>query len=171
MCVTERQQDVKQLAGQNFREGYNCSEAILRAFNSTLQLGLNDGALKLAAGFGGGIGHAGCVCGALAASIMVLGALQGRRSKDESRDAAYGASEGFHKIFSGHFGGTCCRALNPHPFETKDHLRGCLKITGQTAELLINYIRDNSLAKTAPETSPSCQVSDFMQYRYVTRQG
>ncbi len=162
--------DVKQLAGQNFREGNNCSEAILRAFNTTLELGLNDEALKLAAGFGGGIGHAGCVCGALAASIMVLGALQGRRNKDESRDAAYSASEGFHKVFSEHFGVTCCRALNPHPFETKDHLRGCLKITGQTAELLINYIRDNGLCK-APETSPSCQVTDFMQYRYVTRRG
>lgn len=167
MCVTETPQDVKQLAGQHFREGYNCAEAILRAFNATLNLGLDDNALKLAAGFGGGIGHSGCVCGALAASIMVLGALQGRRHQSESRDAAYRASAGFHDKFSGHFGGTCCRALNPHPFETKDHLRGCLKITGQTAELLINYIQENCLVRTAPDAAQSRQVTEFMQYKYI----
>jgi C_GCAxxG_C_C family probable redox protein len=138
--------DVKQLAGQNFREGYNCAEAILRAFDQALGLRLSPEALKMAAGFGGGIGHAGCVCGALAASVMVLGALQGRTSKDESRDRMYQASAGFHARFSERFGGTCCRALNPHPFDTRDHLRGCLKITGQTAELLLDYIREAGLA-------------------------
>ena len=167
MSMTETQTDVKQLAGQHFREGYNCAEAILRAFNTTLELGLDDDALRLAAGFGGGLGHSGCVCGALAAAVMVLGALQGRRSKDESRDAAYRASQGFHDAFSGHFGATCCRALNPHPFESKEHLRSCLKITGQTAELLINYINGNSLARKAPADALGRQVTDFMQYRYI----
>ncbi len=148
------QPDVKQIAGQHFREGYNCAEAILRSFNTTLGLGLGDDALSLAAGFGGGIGHAGCVCGALAASIMVLGTLEGRRSNEESRDAAYRASEGFHDRFSGNFGGTCCRALNPHPFETREHLRGCLKITGRTAEMLMEYIQENGIAGKAPGASP-----------------
>jgi C_GCAxxG_C_C family probable redox protein len=160
-------QDVKQLAGQHFREGYNCAEAILRAFNTELDLGLNDDALKLAAGFGGGIGHCGCVCGALAASIMVLGALQGRRSKDESRDAAYDASKGFHDRFGEHFGGSCCRVLNPHPYDTREHLRGCLKITGQTAQLLLDYIKETGIGKKATGAAQSRQVTDFMQYRYI----
>ncbi len=138
--------DVKQLAGQNFRDGYNCAEAILRAFDTALGLRLSDDALKMAAGFGGGIGHAGCVCGALAASVMVLGALRGRKSKDESRERMYRASGEFHARFSETFGGTCCRALNPHPFDTRDHLRGCLKITGQTAELLLGYIRGTGIS-------------------------
>ncbi len=142
--------DVRQLAGQHFRDGYNCAEAVLRSFNTALGLGLGDDALRLAAGFGGGIGHSGCVCGALAASIMVLGALAGRRSNEESRDEAYRVSAGFHERFSGNFGGTCCRALNPHPFETKEHLRGCLKITGRTAELLMEYIKENGIAVKAP---------------------
>lgn len=152
--MDNEQPDVKQIAGQHFREGYNCAEAILRSFNTALDLGLGDDALRLAAGFGGGIGHSGCVCGALAASIMVLGALQGRRSNEESRDEAYRVSAGFHDRFSGNFGGTCCRALNPHPFETKEHLRGCLKITGRTAELLMEYIRENGIGGKVPGASP-----------------
>lgn len=147
MCIGEAKPDIKQLAGEHFRGGYNCSEAILRAFNTALNLGLDDNSLRLAAGFGGGIGHSGCVCGALAASIMVLGALQGRKSKEESRETMYRASEGFHKKFSEQFGGTCCRVLNRHPFDTRDHLRCCLKITGTTAELLMNYIQENDIAR------------------------
>lgn len=139
------QQQVRQAAGNHFREGYNCAEAILRSFNTALNLGLSKEALKLAAGFGGGLGHSGCVCGALAASVMVLGALRGRTDKEQNRQPAYQASEGFHRKFSEHFGGTCCRILNPHPFETKEHLRNCLKITGGTAELLMDYITESGL--------------------------
>ncbi|MDR3565707.1 MAG: C-GCAxxG-C-C family (seleno)protein [Negativicutes bacterium] len=139
--------NVKNAAGQYFREGYNCSEAILRAFGETLELDLNEDALKMATGFGGGMGHAGCVCGALAASVMVLGVLQGRSDKSQSRSPAYHASEEFHRRFSEAFGGACCRILNPHPFETKDHLRNCLKITGNTAGLLLGFIEEKNLYK------------------------
>jgi len=168
MSTQTFQHDVKQAAGQHFREGYNCAEAILRAFNTALDLRLGDDALKLATGFGGGIGHAGCVCGALAASVMVLGALQGRSSSEQDRGPAYLASEGFHRKFSERFGGTCCRALNPHPFETKDHMRNCLKLTGNTAELLMDYISDQNLGKK-PSSSWSCgpQVDDFMKYQHI----
>ena len=143
----DRIQSARNLAGQNFRDGYNCAEAILRAFNTELNLGLNDTALKLGSGFGGGLGHAGCVCGALAASVMVLGALQGRTDKEQDREPVYQLSQGFHDKFSEAFGATCCRALNPHPFETKEHLRNCLKITGKTAELLMTYVQENGLDK------------------------
>ncbi len=168
MSTEALQHDVKQAAGQYFREGYNCAEAILRAFNAELGLELGDDALKLAVGFGGGIGHAGCLCGALAASVMVLGALQGRANKEQSRQPAYEASEGFHRKFSERFGGTCCRALNPHPFETRDHMRTCLKLTGNTAELLMDYIKEKELGKK-PSSSWSCspQVTDFLRYRYI----
>ncbi|MDR3593145.1 MAG: C-GCAxxG-C-C family (seleno)protein [Negativicutes bacterium] len=138
--------EVKNLAGQYFKEGYNCSEAILRAFREALKLDVSDEALKMGGGFGGGIGHAGCVCGALAGSVMVLGMLQGRTDKSQSRNAVYSASEEFHRRFSERFGGSCCRILNPHPFETKDHLRNCLKLTGNTAGLLMEYIEEKKLS-------------------------
>ena len=145
--VGDKPVDAKQLAGQYFKEGYNCAEAILRAFRDALQLNLSDDAIKMATGFGGGIGHAGCVCGALASSVMILGALEGRVSSSESRDAMYGSAEEFHRRFAEKFGATCCRALNSHPFETKEHLRNCLKITGNTAGLLADYISEKQTAR------------------------
>ena len=133
--------NLKGLAGNNFRNGYNCSEAILRAFRDGLELPLGDDALKIASGFGGGFGHAGCACGALSASVMVLGLMKGRSDASQDRAPVYAAAQEFHRRFEEKFGATCCRTLNPHPFDTKEHLRNCLKITGGTAELLSEFIQ------------------------------
>lgn len=138
--------NAKQLAGQNFRDGYNCAEAIVRAFRDALNADISDEALRMASGFGGGLGHAGCMCGALTGATMVLGMIQGRVTKDQNRGPIYTSAQEFHGLFKEKFGATCCRVLNPHPFDSKDHLRNCLKITGNTAELLIEYIEKKELA-------------------------
>ena len=52
----------------------NCAETILYGANEVYNLGLDKNALKLAAGFGGGMGIE-SVCGALTGAIMVLGNL------------------------------------------------------------------------------------------------
>lgn len=52
-------------------EDYNCAEKILYGANIVYNLGLSPEALKLSAGFGGGMGIE-SVCGALTASTMVL---------------------------------------------------------------------------------------------------
>lgn len=55
-------------------EDLNCAEKILAGANVAYGLGLDNEALKLAAGFGGGMAIED-KCGALTASIMVLGKL------------------------------------------------------------------------------------------------
>jgi len=52
----------------------NCAETILYSANDAYNLGLDKNALKMVAGFGGGI-YVGSVCGALAGGIMVLSRL------------------------------------------------------------------------------------------------
>ncbi len=61
-------------AGFGITEDYNCAETILAGANQVYHLGLDREALKLAAGFGGGMAIEGD-CGALTAAIMVLGRL------------------------------------------------------------------------------------------------
>ncbi len=60
--------------GYGEKEDFNCAEKLLNAANLTYNLGLNKEALKLASGFGGGMAIED-KCGALTASIMVLGKL------------------------------------------------------------------------------------------------
>lgn len=62
---------------------FSCSEKILRGANRVYALGLDEKALKLASGFGGGMGI-GLVCGALTAGVMVLSALYVKERAHES---------------------------------------------------------------------------------------
>ena len=61
-------------AGFGIAEDYNCAETILAGANQVYHLSLDKEALKLAAGFGGGMAIEGD-CGALTGAIMVLGRL------------------------------------------------------------------------------------------------
>lgn len=135
--------EARNRAGDNFKQGFNCAEAIVKAFNEMFNSPMSPEVVKMATGFGGGLGHAGCMCGALAGSSMVLGILKGRTQTTESRDVAYQLTKEFHDRFESKFGATCCRALNPHPFDSTEHLRNCLKITGGTAKLLMEFLQEN----------------------------
>lgn len=133
-------------AGGKFKEGYNCAEAIFLSFNELLDLHMDDDLVRITSGLGGGFGHAGCACGALTGSVLVLGALKGRNSTDiKERDVIYTLAEKYHDLFEERFGSTCCRALNPHPYDSQEHLKTCLKITGNTGKLLMQYITDEEL--------------------------
>ena len=137
--------EARSLAGNNFKNGLNCSESILKSFNEILNNPLSPESLKMASGFGGGLGHAGCMCGALTGSVMVLGLLKGRLDAEQSRDPVYELAHDFHDRFENQFGATCCRALNPHPFDSPEHLRNCLKLTGGTAKLLMEFLQEKAL--------------------------
>ncbi|HHY26266.1 MAG TPA: hypothetical protein GX523_05860 [Desulfitobacterium dehalogenans] len=137
--------EARNRAGENFRQGFNCAESIVKAFNEMCNNPMSPEVVKLATGFGGGLGHAGCMCGALAGSAMVLGILKGRTQTTESRDSAYQLSKEFHDRFESKFGAICCRALNPHVFDSPEHLRNCLKITGGTGKLLMEFLQEKNL--------------------------
>ncbi len=60
------------LAVRRFQEGRNCAQAVLSSFCPGLRLG-GGAALRVACGFGGGMGRRGEVCGAVSGAIMALG--------------------------------------------------------------------------------------------------
>jgi len=60
-----------------FFEGYNCAQAVFYSFCDYLKFDV-DIALKIACGFGAGMGRKEEVCGAVSGGIMVIGAIYGR---------------------------------------------------------------------------------------------
>ena len=67
-------QQVVEKALKHFQSGYNCVESVLSALYEYLETNSKNELIpKIAAGFGGGIGRCGSVCGALTGSIMVVG--------------------------------------------------------------------------------------------------
>ncbi len=59
-------------AEQMFQQGANCAQSVTCAFAE--DLGADRGlALRMATGFGGGMGHTGSTCGALTGAVLALG--------------------------------------------------------------------------------------------------
>ena len=100
------------LAEKLFREGYNCSQAVLLAFSDITGLG-DETAAKIASSFGGGLGRMREVCGAVSGAAMVLGLVKGYSdSKNfEAKKAHYNLVQEFSKRFKEKNGSIICREL------------------------------------------------------------
>jgi C_GCAxxG_C_C family probable redox protein len=115
-----------------------CSEALLLVLNHGFNGGLSsEQARQLGAGFCGGMGEAGCTCGALSGAIMGLGLLVGPHSKDGLRKKRFRQlARTMHDRFHGKFSSTCCRVLISE-FDRNDKARThfCAELTSFTAEI------------------------------------
>lgn len=97
------------LAVRKFLEGCNCAQSVLYPFCA--DLGLDPAAaLKIASGFGGGIGRHGEVCGALSGAIMALGLRFGGDSRT-AIEAAYSKTQELVGRFRQKHGAILCRQL------------------------------------------------------------
>lgn len=86
----------REKASEYFEAGYNCSQAILAAFSDELDL-TEDEALRIASGFGGGMGS-GETCGAVTGAIMVLGLKHGHITNEIHIDSITSDFKGKFKM-------------------------------------------------------------------------
>ena len=134
--------------GNNFKQGFNCCEAIVETFRKAAGVDIDDNALRLCSGFGGGIGHARHICGALVGWTMVISTLVGRNHPSEKPlSEIYPVSKEFHDRFEAEFGSTMCKDLMPFEFNTKDHLKNCLKLTNKIGKFLAEFLEEKGLIK------------------------
>jgi len=131
-------------ATELFKGGLYCSEAILQVFNKYLDLGLNDSAVKMATGFGSGLGAAKCCCGSLTGAIMVLSAVKGRVSNNENVDEVFTLTRELHDRFKKRYKATCCRLLTKNVnWGTPEHHQHCEKYVNGAVEILIEILEKN----------------------------
>jgi C_GCAxxG_C_C family probable redox protein len=95
-----------------FLKGYNCAQAVLWSFHDELRLD-PDAALKVACGFGAGMGRQQQTCGALAGGIMVLGLKYGRGGNQDrvATEVTYSKVRDLMQRFEAKHGSCLCRTL------------------------------------------------------------
>ncbi len=120
----------------------NCAETILYAANQAYDLQLPHSALKLAAGFGGGMGI-NSTCGALTGGVMALSAIFVKNRGHESDYITELDAELFDS-FKGKMGSIDCSYLKERYRSPQDD---CHPIVVQTAQILEALI-DRELAST-----------------------
>lgn len=102
-------------------EGYSCSQAVAAAYADRFHL-KRDIALKISAGFGGGIGRTGNVCGSVTGAILILGLQFGAIDpKDRAgKHAAHGKVQLFCDRFRERTGSLLCNELLGFDFNTPE---------------------------------------------------
>lgn len=104
--------DRVETALSRFQEGFSCSQAILSTYGEEVGLARSLG-LKLAAGFGGGMGRMAETCGAVTGAFMVVGLKHGRTKVGDStaRDKTDDLIREFTERFKERHGSIICREL------------------------------------------------------------
>jgi C_GCAxxG_C_C family probable redox protein len=103
--------DAARDAAELYDRGVFCAEAVLQVVNARAPHPMPDDVVRLGTGFCGGMGGAGCSCGALAGGVMAVGLLAGRNSLDEPWEPSYYPAHELHDRFRRTFGATCCRTI------------------------------------------------------------
>lgn len=91
-------------AEANFSQGFNCCESVIKAAIETLDLPLPSETYRMGSFFRRGVAGTGCICGALAGGIMMLGYIAGEKGNQD-------LAEKFRQDFVERFGSTCCRVI------------------------------------------------------------
>lgn len=99
-------------AVQLFKEGYNCSQAVIGAYCDELGMDL-EAALRLASSFGGGMGRLREVCGAVSSMFMIAGLKYGYVDpRDEAlKQKHYRLIQKLSQKFKQENGSIVCREL------------------------------------------------------------
>jgi C_GCAxxG_C_C family probable redox protein len=138
-------------AAEYFARGFNCSQSVLAAYAG--QFGLpEDLALKIAGGFGGGMGRMAGTCGAVTGAIMVIGLkFAGTTQGDvQGKENAYAAVREFVHRFKGRNVTMLCRELLDCDISTPEGMKRaqeeklikqhCPKFIRDAAEILDQLI-------------------------------
>lgn len=160
MTKEEKIEQIRQRARKNFSLGYNCAECVFEAVINNVETGLPPEVLKVATGFGGGMGLFGDTCGAVSAAVLSVSAVHGRsklpegEGKESAKKAAqelYG-TPGLYRLFNqipnrikAKYGNTLCRDLTAKWQDTwlcREHALSCRELitdaAGIAAELILS---------------------------------
>jgi len=123
------------VAVDKFLTGYNCAQAVLYSFCDDLPFD-KDAALRLATGFGAGMGRKQEVCGAISGGILAIGLKRGRGERQDRTltEETYRKVRELMARFEARHGSCLCRTL----------LNGCDLNTPEGQR----YFKENDLLNT-----------------------
>lgn len=137
-----------------FKEGYNCCQSVVLAFSDLVNINEEE-LLKIASGFGGGLGRLRETCGAVSGMIIIAGLLYGYDVPDTDllKKELYRTIQELGLPFEEKNGSLTCRDLlkleekhsNYIPSKrTKDFYdnRPCANLIFSAAEILEKYIEN-----------------------------
>jgi C_GCAxxG_C_C family probable redox protein len=125
--------------GYMHKNDLNCAESMLWGANHVYSMGISERGLRVASGFGGGMGIED-LCGAASGGLMALGALLTKDRAHAEPEVKEAAVE-FLRRFREHFGTLECRAIkDTHRSPTQ----GCAPVVAKAAAILDEVIEERT---------------------------
>jgi C_GCAxxG_C_C family probable redox protein len=135
-----------EIAANYHEQGYGCAQAVLTSFASDFGLD-EEHALKIATGFGSGMGRMCEVCGALTGGFMVIGLKYGKYRTEGTRygnetETTYKMVSELAAKFKERNGSMICRELIEHDLNDPEQRAEVIKL-GLFKTSCGKYIRDS----------------------------
>jgi C_GCAxxG_C_C family probable redox protein len=131
-----------EIASATFRKGFNCAQAVLSSFGE--EFGMDPVmAYRVAAAFGGGMGHMGDTCGSVTGAFMVIGLKYGLTVADGSQShwEAFSAVQEFAEEFKSRNGSIVCREILGFDISDRAKFREAMK-QGIPQKICPKLVRD-----------------------------
>ncbi len=146
-------EEARAKAEQNFLDGCNCSQAVLKVFAECMNAD-TDLLLRTSQPLGGGLCRQREICGTLSGLLMSLGLFEGSAdtSDKNAKDILYADGQLLTKTFREHNGSIICRELlglkkgeNDSPLSTPRTAdfytkRPCKALCGEAAAILAEFL-------------------------------
>jgi C_GCAxxG_C_C family probable redox protein len=125
-----------------YKGGFSCAPAVLSAYASEFGLDIET-ALKIATGFGAGMGRMGETCGAVTGAFMVIGLKYGKSKADDNqaREKTYELVREFVSRFKARNGSIVCKELLGCDLSTPEGMK-LAKETGVAATLCPKFVQN-----------------------------
>ena len=109
------------LALKYFSEGFNCAQSVIVSFADILNID-EETALRIASGFGGGMGGMQKTCGAVTGAFIIIGFLRGKyKVEDEkAKEITNNLIQEFTNKFVYLYGSIDCKELINYNLNTKE---------------------------------------------------
>jgi len=162
--LEERMDEAEQRGRDYFRQGLNCTECVLRTFMDMHDSELPAAVLKIASGFGNGMGNTKNTCGAIVGSVMALSAAKGKDPFQietpaeriaHKRDEVYPPVSSLIHEVEEQYGTLICKELSaPHgDFDGKTRKKSCQQFIGYCCRLVEKYANEEAVSKEADATT------------------
>lgn len=147
-------EQVEQEAKNGFRQGLNCTECVMSSMLHHFDTGLPEEVIKLATGFGGGMGHTKNTCGAITGAVMALSAIVGRENPlaKETMPERIAELNDIYDIvgkmvneIKEEYGTLICSELSAPmgDWEGKTRKKNCMQMIGYCAGLAAKYAEES----------------------------
>lgn len=151
MTLDERMDAAEQKGCDYFRQGLNCAECVLRTWMDMHPNELPDEVLRLASGFGNGMGNTKNTCGAVVGAVLATSAAKGKNPFQletpaeriaHKRDTVYPAVGDMIREIEGEYGTLICKELSaPHgDFDGRVRKKSCQQFIGYCCRLVEKYV-------------------------------